>query len=214
LTTTFHKIIERCLQEPLTNISPPLDIAQVGFRPARSTLDQALCFTELYRLHWIKHKTRLTLAYLDLKNAYDTVDRNIIWNALTSTLDLTLLRILRQFFDNVHIEIILNNCRSAQFQPTIGVFRGSILFLCSININSLSARLHRHQYTHPPPRLFAITESINCLLYADNVAFIGTPAIVQPLLDQCADHSFQLAHQKNPTKSVILEPNVAHQYQL
>jgi hypothetical protein len=37
LTTTFHKIMERCLQQLLTNMSPPLDIAPGDFRPERST---------------------------------------------------------------------------------------------------------------------------------------------------------------------------------
>jgi hypothetical protein len=34
-------------------------------------------------------KTRPTLAYLDIKSAYETVDRNIICNALTSTFNAT-----------------------------------------------------------------------------------------------------------------------------
>ncbi|KAG0936724.1 hypothetical protein G6F29_009834 [Rhizopus arrhizus] len=47
LTSIFRKILEKCLYIDLLDQSPTLDIAQGGFREARSTLDQALCLAEI-----------------------------------------------------------------------------------------------------------------------------------------------------------------------
>lgn len=64
---------------------PTLDLAQGGFRPQRSALDQALCLYELMQLHRLRHHRSAVIAFLDIKSAYDTVDRNVIWSALHET---------------------------------------------------------------------------------------------------------------------------------
>ena len=43
LTSVIRKIFEYCLQDLIQIHSPDLDLAQGGFRPARSALDQAFC---------------------------------------------------------------------------------------------------------------------------------------------------------------------------
>jgi hypothetical protein len=42
LTSTFRKILEHCLKQPMQLQAPQLDIAQGGFRCSRCSLDQAL----------------------------------------------------------------------------------------------------------------------------------------------------------------------------
>ncbi|KAG0752863.1 hypothetical protein G6F24_013330 [Rhizopus arrhizus] len=42
LTSVFRKLLELSLSPWLSSVSPPLDLAQGGFRPRRSALDQAL----------------------------------------------------------------------------------------------------------------------------------------------------------------------------
>ncbi|KAG1489495.1 hypothetical protein G6F54_011395 [Rhizopus delemar] len=75
LTSTFRKILEKCLYPTLEGESPDLDIAQGVFRSSRSTLDQALCLFETCSILRRKHKITPTLAFLDIKSAYNTVDR-------------------------------------------------------------------------------------------------------------------------------------------
>ncbi|SAL94839.1 hypothetical protein, partial, partial [Absidia glauca] len=203
LTSTFRKLLEKCLQSTLIQQSPPLDITQGGFRPHRSTLDQVLCLTELCRHHRLRHKTPPTLAFLDIKSAYDTVDRTIIWTALQSTVSPPLLRLIQHLFDHVTIEVLINNHRSRQFRPTTGVLQGSILspFLYSIYINSLPSFLRSSPLDLQQP-----FTTINCLLYADDVVLIGTAPQIQSALHQCSTHSHQLGYRWNPTKSIILSP--------
>ena len=146
LTSVVRKIFEYCLQDLLQAHSPDLDIAQGGFRPARSALGQAFCLQELCRIHQETHGTTPTLAFLDIKSAYDTVDREVIWNLLSdNNTPYLLLSILKNLFNDVLIEVIISNSVSHRFSPTTGVLQGSILspFLYSLYINSLPTLLRR-----------------------------------------------------------------------
>ncbi|KAG2220508.1 hypothetical protein INT45_000919 [Circinella minor] len=51
LTSVLRKVMEICLTDSIHSASPLLDIAQGGFRPQRSALDQALCLHELVQHH-------------------------------------------------------------------------------------------------------------------------------------------------------------------
>jgi hypothetical protein len=57
----------------------PLSVEQGGFRDHRGTMDQIATLQE-----WICQSTALQrdrfLAFLDIKAAYDQVDRRILWN--------------------------------------------------------------------------------------------------------------------------------------
>ncbi|KAG1067747.1 hypothetical protein G6F41_007417 [Rhizopus arrhizus] len=79
--------------------SSPIDIAQGGFRECRGSLDQALCLAEICQILHIHHKVKPTLIFLDIKSAYDTVDRNLIWQSLQPTTPPPLLALLQHLFD-------------------------------------------------------------------------------------------------------------------
>ncbi|KAG1123211.1 hypothetical protein G6F42_010759 [Rhizopus arrhizus] len=189
---------------------PPLDIAQGGFRRSRSTLDQALCLVETCSILRQHHRITPTLAFLDIKSAYDTVDRDHIWQTLQPSVSPPLLALLRNLFDEVNIEVLLSNATSYRFSPATGVLQGSILspFLYSIYINQLPA-LPRTQPIEEVPstdtRRFA--QSINCFLYADDVVLIAAPQDLAILLQQCEDHSHRLGYRWNPLKCAILAPS-------
>ncbi|KAG1031914.1 hypothetical protein G6F43_013865 [Rhizopus delemar] len=96
---------------------PPLDITQGGFREARGTLDQALCLIEICSILRKHHHINPTLAFLDIKSAYGTVDRSYIWRTLQPYLDPVLLNLLKNPFNEVQIEVILGNAKSSRFSP-------------------------------------------------------------------------------------------------
>ncbi|KAG0820068.1 hypothetical protein G6F16_012588 [Rhizopus arrhizus] len=52
LTSVFRKLLELSLAPWLSSVSPPLDLAQGGFRPRWSALDQALCLHELIQSYY------------------------------------------------------------------------------------------------------------------------------------------------------------------
>ncbi|KAG1303212.1 hypothetical protein G6F64_010268 [Rhizopus arrhizus] len=193
LTSTFRKILEKCIASDLELESPPLDIAQGGFRRSRSTLDQALCLVETCSILRQHH-----------------LDRDHIWQTLQPSVSPPLLALLRNLFDEVNIEVLLSNATSYRFLPATGVLQGSILSpsLYSIYINQLPAFLCTQPIEEVPStdtRRFA--QSINCLLYADDVVLIAAPQDLAILLQQCEDHSHRLGYRWNPLKCAILAPS-------
>ena len=106
-------------------------------RESRSSLDQVQCLVEICSIFRRNHNSFPTLAILDIKSAYDTVNRSHIWRELQSHLCPDLQGILKNPFDHVQIEILLDNRVSYRFSPVTGVLQGSFLspFLYSIYID-------------------------------------------------------------------------------
>ncbi|KAG0931031.1 hypothetical protein G6F32_011815 [Rhizopus arrhizus] len=205
-----RKIVEKCLYPELVDQSPTLDIAQGGFRVARITLDQALSLVEICSILRKHHKVTPTLAFLDIKSAYDTVDRCHVWQVLEQSLDPALLNLLKNLFNDVQIEVLLGNAKYSRFSPATGVLQGSILstFLYSIYINQLPNLLRDHPLADgSQTNLIEFTLSINCLLYADDVVLIASPPHLATLLQKCEDHGYQLGFRWNPLKCAILSPS-------
>ncbi|KAG1151011.1 hypothetical protein G6F37_006521 [Rhizopus arrhizus] len=209
LTSIFRKILEKCLYIDLLDQSPTLDIAQGGFREARSTLDQALCLAEICTVLRKHYDINPTLAFLDIKSAYDTVNRDHVWQTLSPCIHPALFGLLKNLFNDVQIEVLLGNTKSSRFSPRTGVLQGSILspFLYSMYINQLPGLL-RNRPLDPAPDAnpVMLASSINCLLYADDVVLIASPSRLQTLLQQCEEHSYQLGYRWNPLKCAIMAP--------
>ncbi|CEG79966.1 hypothetical protein RMATCC62417_14368 [Rhizopus microsporus] len=83
LTTTFRKILKRCIQPKLTTEGPTLDIAQRGFREPRNALDQALCLFEICQILRSQFRITPVLTFLDIKSPYDTVNGSFVWEILS-----------------------------------------------------------------------------------------------------------------------------------
>ena len=209
MTSTFRKLFEKCLYPSLLDQSPPLDIALGGFREARSSLDQVQCLIEIFSILRRTNHPSSTLAFLDIESAYDTVDRSYIWRTLQLHLCPALLDILKNLFNHVQIEILLDNCVSYRLSPVTGVLQGSILspFLYSIYTNRLPAILRQSLLLDNSFSGDIVTDlipSLNCLLYADNVVLIAPPEKLIDLLQQCEIHSYSLGYRWNPAKCVIV----------
>ena len=130
--------MEICISPSLHSGALPLDVAQGGFREQRSTLDQVLCLHELSISH-----TRITgqppsICVLDIKSAYDTVDRAVIWRIPECDVLPPLLGLFQILFADVSIEVLISGHASHRFSPITDVLQGSILFphLYSLYINS------------------------------------------------------------------------------
>jgi hypothetical protein len=206
LTSILRKAMEYCIAPALTAESPELDLAQGGFRPQRSAMDQALCLHELMHMQRQRQHRPTVVAFLDIKSAYDTVDRNIIWQALAvHGTNKGLLSLLQNLFDEVTTSVLLSNQTSSPSSPATGVLQGSVLspHLYSIYINTLPEAL-RAAASPNTIRVADPPTAINSLLFADDVAILGSIAEVQRMLDIAADHSHQLGYRWSPTKCAVL----------
>jgi len=208
LTSVLRKLLERCIHPTLLSNSPQLDLAQGGFRQSRGSLDQALCLAEICNILRKYHGTSPVLAFLDIKSAYDTVDRKLIWRKLHDVTPSPLLSLLRNLFDDVHMEVLIQNATSYRFSPQTGVLQGSILspLLYSIYINDLPSIL-RPRPLDPSINPTNLVPLMNCLLYADDVVLISDRSHMPELLQKCEDHSRQVGYRWNPSKCVILDPH-------
>ncbi|KAG1471174.1 hypothetical protein G6F56_002274 [Rhizopus delemar] len=127
---------------------------------------------------------------------------------------------LKNLFDDVQIEILLDNCVSYRFSPVTGVLQCSILspFLYSIYINRLPSILRQPlllDNSFSGDIVSDLTPAINYLLYADDVVLIANPESLTALLHQCEAHSYSVGYRWNPLKCVIVAPNNdAQTYQL
>ena len=211
LTSVMRKLFEKILSHQIMSSSPELDVAQGGFREQRSPLDQALCLHDLMHNHFLQRHHYPCVAFLDIRSAYDTVDRRVVWNVLSeySGMSPALLALLMNLFDDVEVSVLISNHSSAPFPIATGLLQGSVLspHLYSLYINSLPKLLRQVSARYPTKVTLPGSSSplsLNCLLFADDVAIFGTKSEVQDMLDLAATHSHQIGYRWNPAKSAVL----------
>ncbi|KAG2216206.1 hypothetical protein INT45_011159 [Circinella minor] len=240
LTSTFRKIVERCLLPVILNQMPTLDITQGGFRNSRGALDQAYNLHMLMQNYEEEFDEKVVVAFLDIKAAYDFVDRQVIWGALEDHLQPALLDLLKHMFNDVSISVIMKNHQSHSIRPHRGVLQGSILspilyvvFIDSLpkmlranyshqtmSINTVPLNNHTEASAQHPTRILhhnhrsrpdtSITK-INTLMYANDVAIIASPEELQHLLHLTQQHSEQYSYRWHPAKCQIINSD-NHQF--
>ncbi|KAG0927843.1 hypothetical protein G6F31_017909 [Rhizopus arrhizus] len=143
----------------------------------------ALCLHELIQSYYRRSHRFPVVAFLDIKSAYDTVDRRVIWDALSRSGagSSPCLPLLVHLFDDVSVSVLVSNHSSTAFSPVTGVLQGSVLspHLYSVYINTLPSLLRQvaAPATHLVPssgRSDAGMVPVNSLLFADDVAVIGS----------------------------------------
>src|SRR6478735_2527125 len=121
------------------------------------------------------------------------------------------LPLLVHLFDDVSVSVLVSNHSSAPFSPVTGVLQGSVLssHLYSVYINTLPSLLR--QVAAPATHLVPSSGSadagmvpVNSLLFADDVAVIGSAKSVKEMLKLCEDHSLSLGYRWNPLKCAVL----------
>lgn len=194
LTSIIRRLYEKILMGTfMVHTEATLKSTQGGFRPRQSTLHQ--CFT----LHEImsRHGGNLVYAFLDLKAAYDCVNRTILWRDLQKYgFPNHLISVCKSLFDNNVSNLVANGGRSSDIMCKRGLLQGSSLspMLFNLYINELIVRL---DFCAKTKTRNLIT---NNLFYADDGCLFANRDNMQSLLDICthwaADYGMQFAANK------------------
>jgi len=107
---------------------------QAGFRRGRSTTDQVFTLQQIltnsYEFNIPTHT-----CFIDLKKAYDTVNRTALWRVLQkTTLSHKVLRLLENLHTNTHASVRAYGQLSDPFPVTNGVRQGCVLAPALFNI--------------------------------------------------------------------------------
>jgi len=198
LTIVAKRIFEKIIDTFLDPYKSQLHKLQGGFRKGRSTMHQIYYLSELMQSH------KLINVFLDLKAAYDTVDRNILWTLLANRYGIPyhLIRMMRALFDNNKSYLLVENTRSEPIANHRGVPQGSSIAPTMFNffINGLIEILEAMPRRENVPS--------NCLFFADDGNLHSTSSEhVQNLLDVCHEWSTQHGMTFAAQKCLVLARN-------
>lgn len=198
LTEPMRKLLEHCLLKFINSKIGASFLTQGGFRTNHCCNDMIIVLHEAA----LKYKSNLHTAFLDIRAAYDSVDRRILWRRCRNRgLSLECVDLLKELFDHNSGQVVVGGKRSQPFHIESGVLQGSVLSPClySIFIDDLARELS----TMSTVKIGSA--EINCTLYADDIAlFSDCPLRLQALLDKCADHAKRNRYKFNTSKCEVI----------
>jgi len=156
----------------LARIQPLIDLThrqeQSGFVAGRSTIDAILALRLLLELHR-EFDRPLNVVYLDIKAAFDSVDRRALWKALQSRcVPAILLDLISALHDGTDVRVRVGQELSGHLLTTSGVRQGCVLApsLFCIAIYWIL----RHMTSRP--RITVGQQHFTDLVYADDTTFL------------------------------------------
>jgi hypothetical protein len=175
---------------------------QAAFRAGRSPVDHLFTVSELIRARR-KQRKQTFCAFLDIKKAYDSLDRSTIWKRLIEVgLRGKMWRVLRNLYDVVESSVLVGHRRTEWFPVEGGVRQGCILspILFALFIDGLVGAVKR-------VRVASTLEGskLNILLFADDVALLANSrSDLQKLLDAVYEYSQKWRFKWNCSKSKVM----------
>ena len=201
LTEPLRKLFEHCMLRMVNDNVGECFLTQGGFRTNHCCNDMIVVLHEAMKTH----KGLLHVAFLDIRAAYDSVDRRILWRRCRNRgLSSEAVDILSSLFDHNSGQVVVGGRRSEPFHIEAGVLQGSVLSPClySLFIDDLAKTLSLHQ------KVKVGEVSINCTMYADDIALFSTdPAVLQDLLNVCAEHAKLNRYRFNASKCEVISDN-------
>jgi hypothetical protein len=204
LTLVVRKIFERFLFSQIHQELGELDISQGGFRSKRSTLDQSYALDTLMKsIH--SEKRDFWALFLDIKAAYDSVDRTILWRKLEQrNVSLQSRQILSSLFDHCYTQIVVDGRSSSKVWLKSGLLQGSVLspILYCAFIDDLPERIRN--VSGEIPHLYRLR--CNSFFFADDIAAIAlSQHQLQEIASICETHAMENNYRYAPSKCVIIQ---------
>lgn len=199
-----RKLFEAMLMPAVKEFAEPLAKEQGGFRAQRGTLDQIATLQE-----WIAQckaaRLQRFMAFLDIKAAYDQVDRAALWDKCASKgAPAGLVAMLKGLFDRNSAFVAVNGSASGDFPIASGVLQGSLLspILYSVFIDDLACQLNAARVKNG---ISIGGRQYSILLYADDIVVLSnTKPALERLLQLCERHSVANRYRFNVQKCEVV----------
>ena len=208
LLSTIGKIYARLLLSKLSQWAEESNLIgheQAGFRPNRSTIDHAIILYHLARKYSFPSRGRLCAAFIDLKAAFDSIPRTILWEKLARWgIDKRLLWLMIQLHGGSSARIRLTPAGDLTNAVPInkGVRQGCILapYLFNLFVSDMREPLNEsHAYIHAPR-----IANYRCplLLYADDAVIlsysrVGLCRALKIFTAYCQSNQLSINHSKS-----------------
>ena len=219
LITSILKLYESIIQHRITNFAEGfLDPATeaiftdhiTGFRPGRSTLDNILTLKETIINHRDEKRGKgrqLWLAFLDIRKAFDKVNREILWDALWEAgIRGKMWRIVKGLFSDFLGKVRVRGEFSRPFKILQGVIQGSRLgpLLFNIFFKSLIDKVKDMRGA-----VLSHGLKLSILCYADDCILIAnSKKDLQLLINACYSHSLDHGYSFAPEKCKVMKLHV------
>jgi len=99
----------------------------MGFRPNRSTIDNIFIVRQIYEKCY-EYNIDLYNIFIDFSQAFDTVNRDVIYSSLTKyNVPDKLLKLIKLTMQRTKMKVKVNNSHSEWFETKTGVRQGDPL---------------------------------------------------------------------------------------
>jgi len=128
LLSIAGKILAKIMQKRLQKLAEEvLPESQCGFRPGRSTIDMIFTLRQLQE-KCVEQNEQLVAVFVDFAKAFDTVDRQLLWDLLLRYgCPPTFVEVVKAFHTDMHAIVKLGGEESGSFPITAGVKQGCVL---------------------------------------------------------------------------------------
>lgn len=170
LLPTAYKVLSIILSDRLVPLMEDfLHPYQTGFRRGMSTSDQLFCIRQILQKSY-ERNTETNHLFIDFKSAYDTINREALWDIMAEfRFPHKLIRLLKATMEAVICCVKVQGALSATFESKIGLRQGDGLSTQLFNI-ALEGVIRRAK-VEVLGSIF--TKSVQLLGFADDVDIVG-----------------------------------------
>ena len=214
LLSCFGKVFTSILNNRLNKYAESYELinsCQAGFRKGYSAVDNLFVIQSLIDI-LKSSKRKLFCAFIDFKQAFDTVRRGGLWKKLIDyNIDGKCFSFIKKMYENIKSRIMTSEGTSAYFPCCTGVRQGENLspFLFSIYLNDLERYLLSNNITgvtcEVNDEFIYVYLKLYILLYADDtVLFSNSKDDLQQTLDVFERYCDDWKLSVNVAKSKVL----------